>query len=51
MTYEPTKWEKERQMVYLKKDTKKRLDEIGHKGDSYESIVVKILDYWEKNHS
>lgn len=30
--------------IQLSKDTKKKLDGIGHKGDTYDSIVRRLLE-------
>lgn len=30
--------------IQLSVETKKRLDEIGHKGETYEDIILRLLD-------
>ena len=36
-------------MVRLKKDTVEKLKEIGKKGETYDSIIKRLLEYYEKN--
>lgn len=35
--------------VRLSKKIKKRLDEMGNVSDTYETVIVKLLDYYDKN--
>ena len=35
--------------IRVKVETKKRLDEIGKKGDTYDDIIRRLLEYYEKS--
>jgi hypothetical protein len=37
--------------IALKPDTHERLSKLGSKKDTYDSIVVKLLDFYENNNN
>ena len=39
-----------RTSVNLTGETKDRLASLGRKGDTYEDIIKKLIDYWCENH-
>ena len=42
-------WQKKRKVVFFLPETKARLDDFRKKGDSYDSIVQRLLYYVELN--
>lgn len=39
-----------RTTVQLLGSTKARLDDIGRKNDSYDDIIRRLIDFWERSH-
>lgn len=35
-------------LIVITPETKKKLDKIGNKGDTYNDVIIKILEYWMK---
>lgn len=39
-----------RHNISVYKSTKYRLDAVGTKTDSYDDIIIRLLDHWDKTH-
>jgi hypothetical protein len=39
-----------RHSISVYKITKYRLDKVGNKNDSYDDIIIRLLDCWDKVH-
>jgi hypothetical protein len=39
-----------RTMLSVQKSTKEELMKIGHMGDSFDSVINKLIDHWKKTH-
>lgn len=45
-----TPYQQTHTMINVSKNTRERLRQHGSFGESYDDIVVRLLDFWEKNH-
>ena len=36
--------------ISVRRNTKNRLKDLGRKDDTYDDLIILLLDYWDKNH-
>ena len=41
---------KSTQLIGVKPDTKERLENLGTLKDTFDSVIQKLLDFWDENH-
>ena len=40
----------DRTTIQLSRSTRDKLADLGRKGDSFEDILLKLIDYWNEGH-
>jgi hypothetical protein len=41
--------ERDGYMVNVKKETHEALNEIGHRGETFDDIIMRLIDFYKKN--
>ena len=44
------KWGADRTMINIKRSTKSELEKIGSMRDSFDTVVMKLVKFWNENH-
>ena len=44
------KWGVDRTMINIKRSTKSELEKIGRMRDSFDDVIVKLVNFWNENH-
>jgi hypothetical protein len=44
------KWGADRTMINIKRSTKSELEKIGDMRDSFDSVIAKLIQFWNENH-
>ena len=44
------KWGVDRTMINIKRSTKAELEQIGNMRDSFDSLIMKLVKFWNEKH-
>ena len=43
-------WIADRTMISIKRSTKEKLEKIGHMKDTYDDVLLRLIDFWNEHH-